>query len=80
MNDILTPVPHPEFPKDYAISQLVTMQNQEKLAREGPGFSWMRSSRLNVLHHLSVWAMVKLAVFDIRYKKTMREKFEMLSK
>ena len=80
MNKMCKPVPHCQYPIDYAKSVLRTIQNQENLVKEGPGFSWFRSNRLNTLHHMSLLGIVKFAVFNYRYKKTLNEKLEMLTK
>ena len=34
MNKINTPVPHPEYPEDYAKTIMTTMQNQDLFAKE----------------------------------------------
>ena len=78
MNKMCTPVPHPEYPEDYPITILRTMGNEDMLAKEGPGFSWLRSSRLSSLYHMPLTALFKLAIFDYRYKKILNDKLTML--
>ena len=80
MNKMCAPVPHGQYPIDYVKSVLKTIRNQEKLVKEGPGFSWLRSSRLTTLHHMSLLGIVKIAMFNYRYKKILNDKLEMLSK
>ena len=42
MNKISTPVPHPEYPEDYAKTLLTTMQNQDLFAKEAYYFSFIK--------------------------------------
>ena len=74
MNKICTPVPHPEYPEDY----MVFVGNEDMLAKEGPGLSWLRSSRLAPLYHMPLSALFKLAIFDYRYRKIVNDKLKML--
>jgi len=78
MNKISIPVPHPEYPEDYIKTLMTTMQNQDLFAKEGPGFSWLRSSRLNALYHFSFTGLIKFAFWDYRYNKVLNDKLEML--
>ena len=78
MNKMCTPVPHPEYPEDYPITVSRTMVNEDMLAKEGPGLSWLRSSRLSSLYHMPLSALFKLAIFDYFYKKTLNDKLKML--
>ena len=80
MNKMCTPVPHCQYPIDYVKSVLKTIRNQENLVKEGPGFSWLRSSRLHKMHHMSFLGIAKFAVFNYRYKTILNDKLEMLSK
>merc|ERR1712008_291252 len=80
MNKISTPVPHPEYPEDYAKTLMTTMQNQELFGKEGPGLSWQRSSRLDALYHFSLMGLFRFAFWDYRYKKLFSDKLEMCSK
>ena len=78
MNKICTPVPHPEYPEDYAETVLISMGNGKMLAEVGPGISWLRSSRLNAFHHFPLSGLFKLVIFAIRYQKTLNDKLKML--
>ena len=80
MNKMCIPVPHPEYPKDYVHTTLKTLLNMDVLAREGPGFSWLRSSRLSPFYHMSVSGIIKFIVFDYKYKNIYMKKLEMLCK
>ena len=78
MNKICTPIPHPEYPEDYPSRVLQHMRNEEMLAKEGPGSSWLRSSRLSMLYHMPLSALFKFAIFDYHYKKILIDKLKML--
>ena len=65
MNKMCAPVPHCQYPIDYVKSVLKTIHNQENLVKEGPGFSWLRSSRLHKLHHMSFLGIAKFAMFKV---------------
>ena len=78
MNKICTPVPHPEYPEDYPSMVLKHMHNEGMLAKEGPGSSWLRSSRLSLLYHVPLSALIKFAIFDYCYKKIVTDKLKML--
>ena len=80
MNKMCIPVPHPEYPEDYVHTTLKTLLNMDVLAREGPGFSWLRTSRLSPFYHMSVFGIIKSIVFDYRYKNIYMKKLEMLCK
>ena len=80
MNKMCIPVPHPEYPEDYAHTFLKTLLNGDMLAREGPGPSWLRSSRLSPFYHMSVSGIIKFIVFDYKYKNIYMKKLEMLCK
>ena len=80
MNKMCVPVPHPEYPQDYVHTTLKTLLNMDVLAREGPGFSWLRSSRLSPSYHMSVFGIIKFIVFDYKYKNIYMKKLEMLCK
>ena len=80
MNKMCIPVPHPEYPEDYVHTTLKTLLNMDVLAREGPGFSWLRSSRLSPFYHMSVFGIIKSIVFDYNYKNIYMKKLEMLCK
>ena len=74
------PVPHPEKPIDYAGTMLTTLTNFDMIgSREGLGFSWLRSSRLSTLYHMSILGVVKFTIFDMYYHKILREKLKLLS-
>ena len=78
MNKICTPVPHPEYPEDYAETVLISMDNGKMLAEVGPGLSWLRSSRLSIQHYFPLSGLFKLVIFAIRYQKTLNDKLKML--
>ena len=78
MNKLCTPVPHPEYPEDYFVSVFKSMVNDDMLAKEGPGLSWFRSSRLTQFYHLPLSAFFKLAIWDYQYKKILNDKLKML--
>ena len=42
MNKINTPVPHPEYPEDYAKTIMTTMQNQDLFAKEVTYFPFIK--------------------------------------
>ena len=42
MNKINTPVPHPEYPEDYAKTIMLTMKNQDLFAKEVNYFSFIK--------------------------------------
>ena len=77
MNKMCIPVPHPEYPEDYVHTVLKSLLNIDMLAREGPGFSWLRSSRLSPMYHMSIFGLIKSIVFDYNYKKIYMDKLEM---
>lgn len=56
MNDLCHVVPHPEFSRDFVLAMAVTGQNMEKWGRKFP--RWLRSNRLCVLHHDSLFAFI----------------------
>ena len=74
------PVLHSQYLIDYVKSVLKTIHNQENLVKEGPGFSWLRSSRLHKMHHMSFLGIAKFTLFNYRYKTILNEKLLMLSK
>ena len=78
MNKMCTPTPHPEYPEDYPSMVLKHMHNEGMLAKEGPGSSWLRSSRLSLLYHVPLSALIKFAIFDYCYKKIVTDKLKML--
>ena len=80
MNKMCIPVPHPEYPEDYVHTTLKTLLNMDVLAREGPGFSWLRSNRLSPFYHMSVFGLIKSGVFDYKHKTIYMKKLEMLCK
>ena len=80
MNKMCIPVPHPEYPEDYVHTTLKTLLNMDVLAREGPGLSWLRYSRLSPFYHMSVSGIIKFIVFDYKYKNIYMKKLEMLCK
>ena len=80
MNKMCIPVPHPEYPEDYAHTFLNSLLNADMLARKGPGVSWLRSSRLSPFYHMSVSGIIKFIVFDYKYKNIYMKKLEMLCK
>ena len=80
MNKMCIPVPHPEYPEDYVHTILKTLLNMDVLAREGPGFSWLRTSRLSPFYHMSVFGIIKSIVFDYTHKNIYMKKLEMLCK
>ena len=73
-----TPIPHPEYPNDYAYTMLKTMVNQDMLTKEGLGLSWFRSSRLSQMYHISLVGLLKFISFGIFNTKAMNDKLEML--
>ena len=63
-NNVLVPIPHPNYPRDLFAGYLATNQNTDRMIKDGAGWLWVRRSRLTYEHHLSwrclVTAMVKL--------------------
>lgn len=80
MNKMCIPVPHPEYPEDYVHTCLKSLLNMDVLVKEGPGASWLRSCRLSPLYHMSVFGLIKVIVFEYKYKSIYRKKLEMLCK
>jgi len=78
MNKMCTPIPHPEYPKDYASTMLTTMINQDLLSQEGLGLSWFRNSRLSQMYHISLFGLFKFIAWGIFNTKAMNEKLEMI--
>ena len=78
MNKLCAPVPHPEYPEDYFLSVFKGMINDGMLIKEGPGLSWLRSSRLTQLYHVPLFALFKLTIWDYQYKKILNDKLKML--
>ena len=63
MNKISTPVPHPEYPEDYAKTLMTTMQNQQLFAKEVNYFCIYEIS-LNILFFLINFQLIFFRVLD----------------
>ena len=73
------PCPHPETPRDYPISMKTGFKNMDLIGGwEGLGYNWMRSNRLNMIYHMSFMGVCKFIIFDMKNKKAMNEKLELL--
>jgi len=59
-NEILTPVPHPEYIGDFFGLTADGDINMDRSSKEGSGVRWLRNNRLGILHHLPVSSYVKL--------------------
>jgi len=75
-NEILTPVPHPEYIEDFLQLMIDTMKNEKRNATDGSGFLWQRSDRLGLPYHLSVLSLMRLIYSD--YMRPMVPKLENL--
>jgi len=63
-NEILQPVPYPNYPLDYFICELKTMKNEENFAKNGPGTMWLLKSRLNYISLVGVWGFLKFGLWS----------------
>ena len=78
MNSMCNPIQLPEYPEDYPVMILKNLLNQDLQVKEGPGFSWLRSSRMSLVYHSSWFGLLKLFVFDYYKRKVIINKLEML--
>jgi len=79
-NKILVPVPHPNYNRDYFMGQLLTMENDARMVKEGAGFLWEKRSRLNFTHHLGLWDTTKLMMAVLRKGKMFEDKLRQFAK
>lgn len=78
-NKILVPVPHPNYNRDLFAGQLLTMENDARMVKEGAGFLWDKRSRLNYTYHLGLWDLAKLTVTMLRKGKLFEDKLRELA-
>merc|ERR1712180_436842 len=79
-NKILIPVPHPNHNRDFFVSQLQSVENDNRMAKEGAGFIWEKTSRLNLLYHIGLWDQAKLMVTLARRGKLFEDTLKKLIK
>ncbi len=58
-NELCQVVPHPEVPRDFLAAMLVSLRNQLAWTRRFG--RWLRSCRLSMAHHESIFAVVRAA-------------------
>ena len=80
-NQILQPVPHPNFPIDYIQGTQTTLDNAKNFAKKGPGMRWLLNCRLNNTAVLGVWGYVRAGIWgyfkgedvDTKFQKWIKE-------
>ena len=66
--------------RDLFVGQLVTMENDNRMIKEGAGLIWEKRSRLNYTHHIGLWDQAKLMVTLLRKAKQFEDKLKELAK
>jgi len=79
-NKILIPVPHPNHNRDFFVSQLQSVENDNRMGKEGAGFIWEMTSRLNLMYHIGLWDQAKLMVTLARRGKLFEDTLKKLIK
>ena len=65
--------------RDLFAGQLLTMENDARMVKEGAGFLWDKRSRLNYTYHLGLWDLAKLTVTMLRKGKLFEDKLRELA-
>ena len=68
------------LPRDLFTGQLLTMENDNRMVKEGAGLIWEKTSRLNYTHHIGLWDQAKLMVTLLRKGKMFEDKMRELAK
>ena len=68
------------LPRDLFTGQLLTMENDARMAKEGAGLLWEKRSRLNYTHHIPLWEYAKLVVTLLRKGNLFEDKLRQLAK
>merc|ERR1712156_1027581 len=77
------PIPLRKIPlrsRDFFVSQLQSVENDNRMAKEGAGFIWEKTSRLNLLYHIGLWDQAKLMVTLARRGKLFEDTLKKLIK